>query len=82
MTGIDPIQAEVEEALDAIDWLKVLLSNHVRTRTIKLTVRTFQLKGVQYKCGQGPWRNTLTEAIMAGQRDAPRPCVGEGGGTT
>jgi hypothetical protein len=59
-------EINVEQSLDAIDWLYALLRDHVRTRTIKLTVRTFQTKGVQYKCSNGPWRDTLEEAILQG----------------
>jgi hypothetical protein len=62
-------EIDVEQSLDAIDWLHALLSDHVRARTIKLTVRTFVTHGVQYKCGNGPWRDTLEDAILQGQRE-------------
>ena len=66
-------EIDVEQSLDAIDWLYALFADHVRKRTIKLTVRTFVTRGVQYKCGDGPWRDTLEEAILQGQREEPKP---------
>jgi hypothetical protein len=66
-------EIDVEQSLDAIDWLYALFADHVRKRTIKLTVRTFVTRGVQYKCGDGPWRDTLEDAILQGQREEPKP---------
>ena len=49
-----------------LDWLSDLLAlRHGRVTAIKLTMRTFQFRGIQFKCDNGPWRNSLSEAIMA-----------------
>lgn len=51
---------------DAVKWLQTLLAlRHFRTASIKLTIRTFAVRGAQYRCDDGPWRDTLQEAIEA-----------------
>jgi hypothetical protein len=48
-------------------WLSSLLAlKHVRRVTrVTLTIRTFEFRGIQFKCENGPWRDSLPEAISA-----------------
>lgn len=53
-------------AFDATEWLATFLaSHHFRIKSIQLTIRTFATRGIQYRCDDGPWRDTLHEAIEA-----------------
>jgi hypothetical protein len=49
------------------DWLASLLAlRHTgRIARITLTMRNFQTRGIQFKCDNGPWRDSLPEAISA-----------------
>ena len=60
--------AHREDLQDAMDWINVLLDRHVRTATVPLTVRTFTFRGIQYRCANGPWQDSLIEAILAHKR--------------
>ena len=61
------LELEYIEAHDAVEWLSNLLAlrHHARIATIPLTIRTFAFAGTRYRCANGPWRDSLIEAIRA-----------------
>ena len=51
---------------DGVKWLQALLiRRHFRIAHVQLTIRVFAMRGTQYRCDDGPWRDTLQEAIEA-----------------
>lgn len=51
---------------DGVKWLQTCLAlRHFRISHLRLTVHTFAVRGPQYRCEDGPWRDTLQEAIEA-----------------
>lgn len=51
---------------EAMQWLSNLLALRcIRSATVPLTRRDFAISGPKYKCANGPWRDSLAEAITA-----------------
>ncbi len=50
---------------DLLNWIAAHLSSKGRIAHLKITRREFQFAGILYKCDNGPWRDSLNEAIGA-----------------
>ena len=53
---------------ERLDWMEQELNDHIRSKSVEMRARTFPYTGLQFKCGCGPWRGTLREAIDAAMR--------------
>jgi hypothetical protein len=58
-------EQDYAEAFQAFQRLQEALGDHRRGYTIILKYRHFATYGKRYKCGDGPYRDTLVDAINA-----------------
>jgi hypothetical protein len=69
------------DAAALLEWLKECLSNHPRRATVILNYRCWPVRGNQYRCSNGPWCDTLAEAIAEHrakvQDELSRPASGQ-----
>ncbi len=52
----------------ALAWIEEVLNRHTgRIAALAIKRREFVFSGIRWKCGDGPWRESLIEAIAAHQ---------------
>jgi len=80
LTGRPP-EPPAHDAAALLEWLNECLSNHPRRATVILNYRLWPIRGNQYRCSNGPWCNTLAEAIAEHrakvQDELSRPASGQ-----
>jgi hypothetical protein len=65
MTEPQPNSPADMDAIAAVKMLEELLQPTYRVAVVTIQSRIFVSAGIRYRCGGGPWRSTVGEAILA-----------------